>query len=188
MAKIFENDNCKVITGEVRLSYLHVFEPYASTPDKDPQYSASLIVPKSDKATLAVIEEAIQNAIDKGQTSVWGGKVPKTLHRPLRDGDEERDDDAYAGSFFLNANSKKRKPGVVDSHKETLYSSDELKSGDYGKVAIRFYPYSSNGNNGVAVALDNIMKTRDGEALGGGAAKPESDFEGEWDEDLADVL
>ena len=184
MAKIYEDDNCKVLTGEVRLSYLHIFEPWApKDSNNDPQYSASLIIRKDDKATIKFVKEAIQNAIDKGQKETWGGKIPKNLHEPLRDGDDERDDDASANAFFLNANSKKRKPGVVNSQRETLYSEDEIKSGDYGKVSIRFYPYSANGNNGIACALCNIMKTRDGEALGGTSSNPDKDFDGEWDDD-----
>jgi len=183
MAKIFENDNTKIMTGEVRASYLHVFEPHSSQEGQEPQYSMSMIIRKDDKATIKAIETAIKNATEKGVNTVWGGKLPKKLHNPLRDGDEERDDDVYADAMFINANSKKRKPGVINTQKETLYSSDEFKSGDYCKVVCRFYPYSANGNNGIACALDNIMMTREGEALGGGAASAESDFEGEYEEE-----
>ena len=84
--------------------------------------------------------------------------------------------------FFINCSSKKR-PGLVDSHKMDIMSSDELKSGDWGKASINFFPFSASGNNGVGVGLNHLMKMDDGEPLGGNSASAESDFEGEWDED-----
>ena len=41
-------------------------------------------------------------------------RFPKNLKTPLRDGDDEREDDeVYAGAMFVNANSS-NKPGLVD--------------------------------------------------------------------------
>ena len=175
----------KVITGEVRLSYLHVFEPYANEAGQDPKYSVSLLIDKKDKQTLQLIQEAIAEATDQGQTSKWGGKVPKNLKLPLRDGDEDKDLDVnpeYKGKYFINTTSK-RQPGLVDSHKQEIFSENELKSGDYGKASINFYPFSVQGNNGIAVGINNLMKTRDGESLGGSYVKAEDDFDGEWDDE-----
>lgn len=175
----------KVITGEVRLSYLHVFEKYAATPGQEEKFSACLLIPKTDKVTLRLIQEAIDEATEMGQKSKWGGKVPKNLKLPLRDGDTEKDLDTnpeYEGMMFLNATSTKQ-PGIVDSHHETLYSADELKSGDWGKVSINLFPFAASGNNGIGVGLNNIMKTKDGEALGGTRASAESDFEGEFEDE-----
>ena len=44
----------KVITGTVRLSYAHVWEPQ-SINGGDEKYSVSLVIPKSDKSTIAKI-------------------------------------------------------------------------------------------------------------------------------------
>lgn len=174
----------KVITGEVRFSYLHVFEPYAGEVGQKPKYSVSLLIPKSDKKTIALIQEAVAEATDMGQTSKWGGKVPKNLKLPLRDGDEEKADEhpEYAGMFFLNASSE-RQPGLVDSHKQEIFSDQELKSGDWGLASINFYPFSVSGNNGIACGLNNLMKKRDGESLGGTPASAEADFAEEFDDD-----
>jgi len=174
----------KVITGEVRFSYLHVFEPYAGEVGQKPKYSVSLLIPKKDKQTIALIQEAVAEATDMGQTSKWGGKVPKNLKLPLRDGDEEKADEhpEYAGMFFLNASSE-RQPGLVDSHKQEIFSDQELKSGDWGLASINFYPFSVSGNNGIACGLNNLMKKRDGESLGGTPASAEADFAEEFDDD-----
>ena len=48
-----------VRTGEIRASYAYVFEPYKSDEAAEAKYSMSVIIPKDDKETLAVIEQAI---------------------------------------------------------------------------------------------------------------------------------
>ena len=42
---------CTLTTGEVRFSYLHVFQPYAQQQGAEPKYSATLLIPKTDVAT-----------------------------------------------------------------------------------------------------------------------------------------
>ncbi len=103
----------RVVTGEVRLSYAHLFEPQSIQGSK-PKCSVSLIIPKSDRETIGKIERAIDAAIEAG-TAKFGGKRPNkaALKLPLRDGDVERDDEAYKGCFFVNANST-LPPEVVD--------------------------------------------------------------------------
>jgi hypothetical protein len=71
----------------------------------------------------------------------------------------------------------------VDSHKQEILTADELKSGDWGLASINFYAFSVSGNNGIACGLNNLMKKRDGESLGGTPVSAESDFDGEWDDD-----
>ena len=51
----------KVITGKVRASFVHVFEPQ-SINGSEPKYSCSLIIPKSDTVTVGKIREAIEQA------------------------------------------------------------------------------------------------------------------------------
>ena len=48
----------RIVTGEVRLSYAHVWEPNSIQGGK-PKYSVSLIIPKSDTATITAIERAV---------------------------------------------------------------------------------------------------------------------------------
>lgn len=174
----------KVVTGKVRFSYAQVFEPRAMTEGATPKYSVSLIIPKSDKKTLDKIKAAIASAIEEGKTSKWGGKIPKNLKTPLRDGDEEREEDeVYAGSMFLSANSS-NKPGIVDADLNTIMDKSEFYSGCYGRASINFYPFDSNGSKGVACGLNNLQKLEDGERLAGIGSTPEEDFGEDLDEDL----
>ena len=55
-------NNTKVVTGVVRLSYANVWEPKSINGGAE-KYSVSLIIPKSDKKTISQIETAIDNAI-----------------------------------------------------------------------------------------------------------------------------
>lgn len=177
------NNPTKVITGKVRFSYVHVFEPAAvSEGSDDKKYSVSLIIPKSDKVTLKKIENAIEEAKKVG-VAKWGGKMPKSLKLPLRDGDLERDEECYENSMFLNAKTD-RKPGIVDANLDEIISRDEFYSGCYGRASINFFPYDVNGSKGIAVGLQNLQKLGDGERLGGSSATAAEDF-GDEDDDLS---
>lgn len=167
--------NTRVITGEVRLSYANIWEP-KSINGSDPKYSVSLLIPKTDTTTIKAIEAAIEEALQAG-IGKFGGKIPPrgSLKLPLRDGDTEREDEAYAGHYFLNANSK-NPPQVVDASVAPILDRAEVYSGCYSRVSITFYAFNTNGNKGVAVGLGNIQKLRDGEPLGGGNVSAESDF------------
>ena len=177
---------CKVITGKnTRFSYLIVNEPKAIN-GGTPKYSVSLIIPKSDTATVEKIKAAIKAAYDEGQSKLKGnGKsVPslKAIKTPLRDGDEERpDDEAYANCYFINANSA-TKPGVVDADCQPILDTSELYSGIYGRASISFYAFNTNGNKGIACGLNNLQKLRDGEPLGG-KSRAEDDFGDDDDDD-----
>ena len=164
-----------------RFSYLHCWEAVKIN-GGEPKYSVSAIIPKSDKATIKKIREAIEE-VKKEDTAVWGGKVPANLKTPLRDGDEERpDDEAYADSCFFNANSK-QKPQVVDNKVETILDQSEVYSGCYGNISVNFYAYSANGNKGIAAGLGNIQKLKDGEPLGGRTTAAEDFDEVEMEDD-----
>lgn len=63
--KLFES-GVKVRTGEVRLSYAHLFEPHAAKQDQREAYSASLLIPKTDTSTIKIIRLAIENAKKRG--------------------------------------------------------------------------------------------------------------------------
>mgnify|MGYP000220139403 FL=1 len=149
----------------------------------------SLIIPKSDTKTLEKIRAAIQAAYEEGQSKLKGNgrSVPalSALKMPLRDGDAERpDDEAYANSYFVNANSGTA-PGIVDADRNPILERSEVYSGVYGRASINFYAFNSNGNKGIACGLNNLQKIRDGEPLGG-KSRAEDDFAEEDEDDFLD--
>lgn len=190
-----DNTTTKVITGKVRLSYTHIFEPQ-SMDGGDAKYSTAILIPKSDKETLKKIKAAVDAAKELGKGK-WGGKIPANCKTPLRDGDEERpDDENYAGHYFLNASSK-NKPGIAKpigkgadgkTKFQEITDSTEVYSGCYAKVSLNFYPFDAKGNRGVAAGLNNIVKVQDGEFLGGRASVNDefADEDFDLDEDYGD--
>ena len=168
----------KVITGVCRLSYANIWQA-KSINGGTPKYSTSVLIPKSDTKTIAKVKAAIQAAYEEGEAKLKGSSktVPPlvSIKTPLRDGDVERpDDEAYAGHWFLNANST-TVPGVVDANREPIYDTSEIYSGVYARVSLSFYAFNNNGNRGIACGLLNIQKVRDGESLGS-RTKAEDDF------------
>ena len=181
------NNPLKVITGpNTRWSYANVWEP-KSINGGAPKYSVSLIIPKSDTKTVAKIKAAIQAAYEEGAAKLKGnGKsIPAlaAIKNPLRDGDIERPDDpAYAGAYFINANSATA-PGIVDADCNPVLTRSEVYSGVYGRASISLYAFNSNGNKGIACGLNNLQLIRAGESLGG-KASAESDFATDDEEDF----
>lgn len=164
----------RVVFGPCRLSYTHLFSKYA--PDGDTangKFMTNVLIPKSEKETLKAIQQAIEAAKKAATISKWSGKEPKKLDLPLRDGDE-KDDDVYEDTFYLNAKCSTR-PGIVDKNKSPIVDEDEIYSGVWGIVSVTFYGYDVSGNRGVACGLNNVMKFKDGERLGG-RSSAESDF------------
>jgi hypothetical protein len=174
----------KVTVGEVRLSYCHLFKPEAIADGGELKYSVSVIIPKSNTKLIAQIKQAVSAALQMGVSSKFGGKMPANWKNPLRDGDLEKpDDDSYAGCYFISASSK-TKPGVVKRMKvngqNTLVevtNEEDIYSGCYGFVSINFFPFSNAGNKGVGAGLNNVLKTREGEYLGG-RSSAQTDFGG----------
>jgi hypothetical protein len=188
-----ENQATKVITGKVRLSYANIWEP-KSVNGGEEKYSASILIPKSDKETLRKIKEA-ENVLKQEAMSKNKGKLPQKFHTPLRDGDEERpDDEAYVGHYFFNASSNNQ-PGIAKpigkgsdgkTKLEEITDTTEVYSGCYARVSVNFYLFDTNGNRGIAAGLNNIVKVQDGEPLAG-RASVQSDFaDEEFDDEYAD--
>lgn len=175
-------ESTKVLIGEVRLSYVHLFTPEVIREGAAPKFSVSLIIPKTNTELVEKIKTAIKNAYEAG-VGVFGGKkpAPGTFKNPLRDGDVERPDDpSYAGAYFINASSK-TKPGIVKKGTVTKFTEitdeKEIYSGCYGFVSVNFYAFNQSGNKGIGAGLNNVLKTRDGEFLGG-RVSADTDFNG----------
>jgi len=157
----------KVITGKVRMSYVNVFEMN----DKG-KYSVCLLIPKGDKDTLAKVKAAIESVkAEPKAATTWGSKWLASFKSPLRDGDTERDlekNPEYKGHYFINCNSG-QKPDVVDAALNPILDKSEMYSGCFGRASVNFYPFSKDGNKGIAAGLNNVQKLGDGERLGGGS-------------------
>lgn len=180
---MYQNDAQKVLTGEVRLSYANLIVPRPPQQGGDPKYSVTLLIPKTDTATKADIDNAIAAAAQASVSTVWGGYRPqfKTI---IHDGDGVRQDgkpygDECKGHWVITASSKNKPQVVMIGADGTLVDVDprDIYSGMYARVTIRFYGFNTAGNKGIGCGLGNVLKTRDGESLSGGASAA-TDFAG----------
>ena len=167
----------KVVTGKVRFSYFSALTARKNEMNGKEEFSTQVLVPKTDLDTVAQLKAAAKEAL----TAKFGDKIPKTVRNPLRDGDTEVKSDGgplgpeYAGHFFFNTKST-AKPGAVDAHGHDILGSQDIVSGDYGRVAVNAYAYDQAGNKGVSFGLNNIMLLEKGESLGGSKPSAAADF------------
>ena len=180
----------KVVTGKVRLSYVHLFEPHSNDPDKEKTYSCVLLIPKSDKETYKKLRKAQQQALENGAAK-FGGKIPKNWKDTIHDGDEDADletNPEYKGHWYMSVSARAAyPPAVVDRQLNAIVDSTEVYSGCYARVSLVPFAFNTQGNKGVSFGLRNVQKLADGEPLGG-RSRAEDDFDELDDEDDEDIL
>lgn len=163
-----------VTINDVRFSYCNLFQPKApfNNPQGEPKYSATVLVPKTNTAAKAVIDNAIAQAIDAGVSSKWNGVRPPQPAICVHDGDGPRPSDGSAfgeeckGCWVFTA-STKQPPFVVDEYVQNIIDPTKVYSGMWGNVNVTFFAYNNAGKKGIGCGLNGVQKIRDGEALGG---------------------
>lgn len=170
-----------VVLTNVRLSYVHLDKPYSQNNDpEDARYSATILLPKTDKRGKAALDAALAEAVEKAKEK-HGRSFPPAPKTSIHDGDGVRPSDGMPfpdeckGMWVFNARSKQA-PQCVDMYKQPLLDPTEIYSGCWAHVGVTLYGYVNSANKGVAVALETVMKARDGEPLGGARASAEDDF------------
>lgn len=168
-----------------RLSYPHLFEMTSYKGGK-PSYSA-VVVMKKGSINHELAMQCVEAAKERGITKVadWGGRIPKKLWSPLRDGDVDREGDpVYEDAIFVNAKNYNRQPELLNLDGDTIYNSDDLYPGCYCKFQLEFYAYSE----GIACTLVGVQFDHDGEQLGSVSTSPKKAFgafddDDEWEDD-----
>jgi hypothetical protein len=167
----------RVVTGKVRFSYFSALSARKNEMNGKEEFSTQVLVPKSDTETINALKAAAKAAL----IAKFGDKIPKTVRNPLRDGDTETKSDGgqlgaeYAGHYFFNTKST-NKPGAVDAHGHDIIGSQDIVSGDFGRVSLNAYAYDQAGNKGVAFGLNNILLVSKGDSLGGAKPSAAADF------------
>lgn len=170
-----------MLTGKFRASYAYVFEPHVPQGGGDPKYSITMLIPKSDTATLNMIHAEMNRALQEGLSKDFNGQMPARPNMPLYDGDGPRPSgepygEECRGCMVMTASSK-TKPSVVDLNVQPIIDPNAFYSGCYARATINFYTYNKNGNKGIGCGLNNIQKVEDGEPLSG-RTTAEEDFGG----------
>lgn len=172
------NELTRVTTGEARLSYVHLFKPYANEAGQEEKYSVTVLIPKTDNDTMGRINAAIEMAKQKGISEKWNGQCPPIVQTPVYDGDGTKPSDGMPfgpeckGHWVFTAGAGiDYPPEIVDKQGNPIINQSEVYSGMYGRVNVSFYAYSFGGKKGIGCGkgLGPVQKLRDGEPLGGSA-------------------
>lgn len=181
---MYNNNPTRVLTGEVRLSYTNLVTPATNrnNPNAEPKYSVTLLIPKTDTATYQNILASIEAAATDAQSKLWGGVRPPVMPIPIHDGDGVKDNGTpygpeCKGCWVMTANSKNKPQVVHQNDINTELLPQDIYSGMYARVTINFFGYNQAGKRGIGCGLGNVMKTREGEPLAGGASAA-ADFAG----------
>jgi hypothetical protein len=169
----------KVITANAcRLSYPALFQPKAPQNGQgEPKYSATLLIPKTDTATVKQITDAIQNEINAAASAAgaWKGKAPANPTLTFYDGDTPNPSsgedwgDECKGCYVLRT-SAKNKPDVVDENGQKALDATKFYAGCWCYFSINFAAWENTGKKGVGAFLNCVMFDRDGEPLDGHAS------------------
>ena len=176
-------NNNTITIGEVRLSYCNLFQakPPFNAPQGEPKFSTTVLVPKSNTAAKAAIDQAIAAAIEVGVSKCWNGVRPPQPAICVHDGDGPRPSDGQPfgeeckGCWVFTASCKAdRAPFVVDGNVQPIIQQSEIYSGVYGNINVSFFAYANSGKKGIGCGLNGFQKTRDGEPLGNSVSAAEA--------------
>lgn len=185
----------KIQIKNVRLSYAQNLLKPSPFYKNATVYTAELLIDKSDTAALNIIKKAISDAQQEGVEfkKSWQGKVPKTLINPLKDGDVGDKGEAYKGCYWLRVKSWDTPPmlGIFNRSVRKIEAvnaengnENEIYSGCYGVASLSFFPYDTNGNNGIGVSINSFCKTLEGVNLSGAPRNISEDLDESLFEDI----
>lgn len=177
----------RVVTGEVRFSFVNLLRPRENQYGGEPKYSVTILVPKSDVMTKQNIDSAIEAAKQLGKSKHWNGVIPPMVAIPIYDGDGVKPSDGMPfgpeckSHWVFSASTKvDQPPKVVDMQAQPIMDATQVYSGMFGRIAVNFGPYAQAGKKGIGAYIStNVQKTRDGEPLGSSAPEAASDFGGQ---------
>ena len=175
MNNAFDTDT-KVITGRVRLAYVHLLTPFANDAQRDPKYSVTVLVPKSDAETYQRLCAARDAARIVGRDRSWGGKIPAVLADTIRDADDPSieypvdlgKNPDFAGHWVINMSAiESRKPGLTDAELSRTPDPALFYSGMHARITCRAYPYTVSGKRGTSFGLNAVQALPGGAPMGG---------------------
>jgi len=168
-------ENKRVLTHEFRVSFPNVITPKGFE-DQEPKYSLVMLFDKKTDLSKPAMNKkgqalsaSMRGAALAAASEKWGNdqkKWPKNLKMPFRDGSERADTAGYDGTIFVTASSKIQ-PGLVNQQRQPILNEKDFYAGCYARAEVIAFAYDKAGNKGVSFSLQNIQKTRDGDAFSG---------------------
>ena len=159
----------KVMTPMFRASF-----PALDAPKKGPdetgeeKYGVRCLVPKTIEGKDLELMNALQAACKKAATDFFGeGNIPKSLKKPIRDGDAE--ENVHEKGYWAFTARSAYKPGVVDAKCRELTDEeirDQVYPGCWARATILVGVSERAGNKCVYLVLSNLQKVRDDKPFG----------------------
>lgn len=171
----------KVMIPNARLSFPSLFHK-SEFEGKEGKYEATLLIPKSDKKTKKLIDDAIAEAKKEANK-----KVPESKYF-IKDGNEifeEKEYEGYEDHWAIKAGNSKR-PTVIDRDKTPLTEDDDsIYAGCYVNAIISPWVQDNRYGKRVNANLLGIQFVKDGEAFGDATVADADDFD-EIDDEFED--
>lgn len=163
MSKITFRSDSTILVKDVRLSYPHLFEPWAGEEGATPRFSGSFIM--SNKTHAAEIK-ALKEHVVKLSQEKFKAKLPLDRYF-LRNGDDRMKDE-YADSWYISASEKSTKPPLLLNKDRSVIRTDNgiIYAGCYVDVLIK--PWMQDNTKGGKRCNANLLAVqfrRDGEAF-----------------------
>ena len=161
----------KLMTPEFRVSFPHLFEPWAGKDGKQtPKYGITMSF--SQETDITKLKQAAEIAV----RARWGDNIPSDLEHPFRVGNKQAEKYPEWKDCTVIASKSISRPGVVDENVQPVIDPAKVYAGCYAQATINAYTYDGPGNPGVTFGLGNVQFVRDGEPLGF-RSRPEDEFE-----------
>ena len=181
-AKTDETDEQRFFTPEFTGSFVNLIEPKKQENDdgspKDPKFCITIVLPHDD-----AFWNKLDTYVEKAAIKRFG-EVPKKLVTTRHDGDDS-DLDKYPefeGCYTIEAGNEKRRPEVLirdsDGSIGEVVNPNDIYSGARYVATVRAgaWKYDAKNRKGVSLYLENVLKVRDGERLGGSTPSAMDDF------------
>lgn len=175
----------------VRVEYPSVFTPRHNNLSGKDEYEVTMLIPKTDAATVDAINKAFAKIVEgekAGNGGAWKGVVPPRIPTPLHDGDAPKENgNSYGpeckGHYVMRVAADKAVMKypivVVDAARQEILDPTKIYSGCWCKVAFNCKSYDAGGKKGITAYLQGVQFIRDDEPIGGGAKTAESMFDAE---------
>jgi hypothetical protein len=182
----------KIMLTNVRLSFPVLGEPerYQNKPDQKPRWSATALIPNSDKAQHKLLHETMKAVAEEE----WKAKAGTILAGILSDrksccfvDGKTKDYEGYQDAWALTAHRyvASGRPLVLTATREPVYKADNsfyegmagrIYSGCYANFQCEIWAQDNANGKAIRATLLGVQFLRDGDAFGGGVAPRADDF------------
>ena len=180
VANLVIKENGDILIRGGRLSYEHIFTPWAKNPAEEKlKYSARLILPKSTH--LAAIK-ALKARCEAQAMEWFKGKLP-SAHIFIRNGDDTGKEE-MADCWYIQA-SETKKPQTINADKSEVTEADDIiYSGCFVNMLIRPWKQDNKWGKRVNANLLAVQFRSDGERF---TSRDEVDVDETFDDESGGV-